>query len=88
MEIISRLVLVAALSLAWAAGCASQSAEMVQPPATSHMKSTVGTSDELSPLAPPEARNVRKVGNHWQCEVKGQEMRFNPATSLWENMLK
>ncbi len=88
METMTRIVLVAALSITLAGGCASHSTEIVQPPATSHMKSAVGTSDELSPLAPPEARNVRKVGNQWQCEVKGQEMRFNPATSLWENMLK
>ena len=57
---------------------------IVQPPKTSYMQSTVGTPDELSPLAPAEARNVRKVGNQWTCEVNGQPMVYNEAASLWE----
>jgi hypothetical protein len=57
---------------------------IVQPPKTSYMQSTVGTPDELSPLAPAEARNVRKVGNQWTCEVNGQPMVYNEGTSSWE----
>ena len=55
-----------------------------QPPRTSYMRSTVGTPDELSPLAPAEARKVRKVGNQWTCEINGQPMVYNDAASRWE----
>jgi len=55
-----------------------------QPPKTSYMRSTVGTPDELSPLAPAEARKVRKVGNQWTCEINGQPMVYNEAASRWE----
>jgi hypothetical protein len=55
-----------------------------QPPMTSYMKSAVGTPDELSPIAPAEAKNVKKVGNRWTCEINGQYMVFNDATSRWE----
>jgi hypothetical protein len=69
-------------------GCASSSKEIIQPPQTSHMKATVGTPDELSPLAPPEARNVRKVGNQWQCEVGGKTMIYDNAKACWEPQKK
>jgi hypothetical protein len=85
---LSGLVLVASLFMVLATGCASSSENLEQPPTTSYMKSAVGTPNELSPLAPPEAKNIRKVGNQWQCEVNGQEMRYNPATAQWENMQK
>jgi hypothetical protein len=62
-------------------GCAS--APLEQPPATSYMKSTVGTADELSPQAPGEARNIRKVGNQWTCEVQGKTMVYDEATRSW-----
>ncbi|HZK13017.1 MAG TPA: hypothetical protein VFC55_00750 [Desulfobaccales bacterium] len=55
-----------------------------QPPKTSYMQSTVGTPDELSPLAPGEARKVCKVGNQWTCEINGQPMVYNEAASRWE----
>ena len=55
-----------------------------QPPKTSYMRSTVGTPDELSPLATGEARKVRKVGNQWTCEINGQPMVYNEAASRWE----
>jgi len=51
---------------------------------TSHMKSAVGTPDELSPIAPAEARNVRKVGNQWMCDLNGQVMVYNSASGQWE----
>ena len=55
-----------------------------QPPKTSYMQSTVGTPNELSPLAPAEARNVCKVGNQWTCEINGQPMVYNEGASRWE----
>jgi hypothetical protein len=57
---------------------------IVQPPMTSYMRSAVGTPDELSPLAPAEARNVRKVGNQWTCDLNGQVMIYNAVTTRWE----
>jgi hypothetical protein len=79
--------------LAWIAGVAAllvlagsgfAASEIVQPPQTPYMRSTVGTPDELSPLAPAEARKVCKVGNQWTCEVNGQPLVYNEATSRWE----
>ena len=55
-----------------------------QPPRTSYMQSRVGTPDELSPIAPAEAKKVCKVGNQWTCEINGQPMVYNEATSRWE----
>ena len=63
-------------------GCASP--PLAQPPETSHMKQSVGTPDELSPLAPPEARNVRKVGDHWLCDLNGRVMVYDKVTSSWQ----
>ncbi len=54
------------------------------PPATDYMKGAVGTPDELSPIAPAEARNIRKIGNRWTCEVHGQVMIYNAGTDRWE----
>ncbi len=55
-----------------------------QPPPTSYMRSMVGTPDELSPLAPAEARNIHKEGSKWTCELNGQVMIYNEATSSWD----
>lgn len=55
-----------------------------QPPKTSYMQSVVGTPDELSPLAPADAKKMRKVDNQWTCEVNGQPMVYNEAASRWE----
>ena len=87
-RILSGLALVTSMFMILAAGCASSSQNLEQPPKTSYMKSAVGTSNELSPMAPPEAKNIRKVGNQWQCEINGQEMKYNPAAGLWENIRK
>ena len=73
---------VAALLILWGSGFAASQIE--QTPMTSYMRSTVGTPDELSPLAPAEARKVRKVGNQWTCEINGQPMVYNEAASRWE----
>ena len=85
---LSVLAPVTLMFMVLASGCSSSSQQLQQPAMTSHMKSAVGTSDELSPMAPPEAKNIRKVGNQWQCEISGQKMRYNPATAQWENMMK
>jgi hypothetical protein len=55
-----------------------------QLPMTPYMRSAVGTPNELSPVAPEEARKVRKVGNQWTCEINGQPMVYNDAASRWE----
>jgi hypothetical protein len=79
--------------LAWMAGLAAllilsgsalAASEIMQPQQTPYMRSTVGTPDELSPLAPADARKVRKVGNQWTCEINGQPMVYNEAASRWE----
>jgi hypothetical protein len=54
-----------------------------QVPMTSYMRSQVGTLNELSPLAPPQASNVRKVGGQWLCDINGQTMVFDAGTSCW-----
>jgi hypothetical protein len=87
-RILSGLALVIFMFMIVASGCGSATQPPQQKPMTSHMKSAVGTSDELSPMTPPEAKNVRKVGNQWQCEINGKEMKYNPATAQWENMVK
>jgi hypothetical protein len=58
--------------------------DIVQPPQTPYMRSTVGTPDELSPLAPAEARQVKKMGDKWTCILNGQLMVYNEAASRWE----
>jgi hypothetical protein len=55
-----------------------------QPPKTPYMQSREGTPDELSPIAPAEAKKVCKVGNQWTCEINGQPMVYNEAASRWE----
>ena len=51
-----------------------------QVPMTDYMRSRIGTPDELSPLAPPQAKNVHKVGDHWTCELNWQTYIFNGAS--------
>lgn len=81
---VTRLVLAAALLIMLGSGCASSSSQIQQPTPTTYTRSTVGTPDELSPLAPGEAQNIRKVGGQWVCEVKGRTMIYNNATGSWE----
>ena len=59
-----------------------------QPPMTDYMRSQIGTPNELSPIAPAEARNVRKDGNRWRCDLNGQGMIFNDASACWEPQAK
>ena len=85
---LSRMAVAASLLLILTSGCASSEAPLTQPPKTSYMKSAVGTPDELSPLAPLEARNVRKVGNQWVCDVNGRTMIYNEAAACWQPQKK
>ena len=90
------MAVVASLLFILASGCASSSLEpssskaqssvisIEQPPMTTYMRSQIGTPNELSPIAPAEARNVRKVGNRWMCDLNGQAMVYNDATARWE----
>ena len=86
---LSGMAFAASMLIILASGCASSSSSsspssFEQSPMTSHMKSRVGTPDELSPIAPVEVRNVRKVGNQWMCEINGQVMIYNDASGQWE----
>ena len=72
---LSRMAVAALLLFVFAGGCASS--PLPQPKTTAYMQSAVGTPNELSPLAPPEGRNVRKVGNNWLCEVNGRTMVYD-----------
>ena len=78
---LSGMAVAAAMLMLLAGGCAST---LEQPAPTSQMKSAVGTSDELSPVAPGEAKNMRKVGNQWMCDMNGQVMVYNGASEKWE----
>jgi hypothetical protein len=49
---------------------------------------TLGTPDELSPLAPVGGKNVRKVGNQWTCEQNGRVMIYNDAATSWQPQTK
>ena len=73
-----------AASSASSSSAASSSVAIKQPPMTSYMSSQVGTPNELSPIAPPEARDVRKVGDQWMCVINGRNMIFNDASACWE----
>jgi hypothetical protein len=89
-----------AVALSWltitVAGCASSPAAPIaspaqsaalrleQPAMTAYMRSRVGTPDELSPLAPAEAKSVHKVGDQWVCELNGKTMVYNSASACWE----
>jgi hypothetical protein len=55
-----------------------------QDPMTGYMRSQEGTPNELSPIAPHGARNVRKAGNYWLCDMNGQTLVFNSTSSRWE----
>jgi len=82
------MALAASLFLVLTSGCASSEAPLVQPAKTSYMQSAVGTPNELSPLAPPEARNIRKVGQQWLCEVNGRTMIYSDAAACWQPQQK
>jgi hypothetical protein len=89
------LATAASLLIIAAGGCTSSSVapsspartsttQLEQPGTTDYMRSRVGTPDELSPLAPAEARNVHKAGKQWICEINGRIMVYNEASARWE----
>ena len=90
------MALAASMLIILANGCASSSVtpssstaqssvvSIDQPLMTDYIRSQIGTSNELSPVAPSQARNIRKVGNHWLCDLNGKEMIFNDASACWE----
>ena len=77
------MAVVASLLTILGSGCTSSSGYK-NPDVEATKQRTQGTPDELSPLAPAEARKVCKVGNQWTCEINGQPMDYNEATSRWE----
>lgn len=64
-------------------GCASSSTH-TNPEVEATKQRTLGTPDELSPLAPVGGKNLRKVGNQWTCEQNGRLMIYNDAASVWQ----
>jgi hypothetical protein len=97
---LSGMAVAASMLIIWASGCASSAVapasskttsgviSLEQPPMTEYMRSQIGTPNELSPIAPAEARNVRQEGNRWRCDLKGQGMVFNEASACWEPQTK
>jgi hypothetical protein len=93
---LARIAVIASLLVFWGSGCASSPAEqpstqmqaassgiyVEQVPMTNYMRSQVGTPNELSPLAPAQAKNIRKVGGQWFCDMNGQVYVFD-GVSRW-----
>jgi hypothetical protein len=77
------LAVVVSLSLMLGIGCASSSGYK-NPDVEATKQRTAGTGDELSPLAPVGAVNVKRVGNQWTCEQNGRTMIYNDAASCWQ----
>ena len=77
------LAAAASLLLLWGIGCASPTGYK-NPEVETTKQRTAGTADELSPVAPVGATNVKKVGNQWTCEQNGRTMIYNDAASKWE----
>ena len=80
---IAGLGVVVSLSLLLGIGCASSSGYK-NPDVEATKQRTAGTADELSPLAPVGATNVKRVGNQWTCEQNGRIMIYNDAASCWQ----
>jgi hypothetical protein len=85
---LAKMAVVISLLILLGSGCASSPSTIKQPAPTSYTSSTVGTANELSPVAPGESRNIRKVGGHWLCEVNGKTMVYNDAAACWEPQQK
>jgi len=77
------MAVVASLLTILGSGCGSPQAYK-NPDVETTKQRTLGTPDELSPLAPMGGQNVRKVGNQWTCEQNGRVMIYNDAASRWE----
>jgi len=81
------LVAVASLLAILGVGCAPASSYK-NPDVEATKQRTLGTADELSPLAPVGGEKVRKVGNQWTCEVNGRTMIYDDAASCWQPKVK
>jgi hypothetical protein len=81
------LAVAVSLSLLLGFGCAPASGYK-NPDVEATKQKTAGTSDELSPLAPVGATNVKRVGNQWTCEQNGRVMIYNEAASCWQPQQK
>ena len=77
------LAVAALLLLFLGSGCGTSSVYK-NPDVETTKQRTAGTSDELSPLAPVGAKNVKKVGNQWTCEQNGRVMIYDDAASCWQ----
>jgi hypothetical protein len=75
---------VAALLLFFLGSGCGTSSVYKNPDVETTKQRTAGTSDELSPLAPVGATNVKRVGNKWTCEQNGQVMIYDDAASRWQ----
>jgi hypothetical protein len=95
-QLLARIAVIASLLIFGGSGCASSGVAQTSPqvqatgsgihveqvPMTPYMRSQVGTPNELSPLAPAQARNIRKVGGRWLCDMNGQVYVFD-GVSTW-----
>lgn len=81
------MAVLASLLTILANGCAP-AAPYKNPEVEAQKQRTLGTADELSPLAPVGGKNVRKVGNQWTCEQDGKVMIYNDAASCWQPQAK
>ena len=77
------LAVASLLLLFLGSGCATSSGYK-NPDVETTKQRTAGTSDELSPLAPVGATNVKRVGNQWTCEQNGRVMIYDDAASCWQ----
>jgi uncharacterized lipoprotein len=77
------LAVAALLLLFLGSGCGTSSGYK-NPDVEATKQRTAGTSDELSPMAPVGATNVKRVGNQWTCEQNGRVMIYDDAASGWQ----
>ena len=80
---LTRMAVAASLLTILGSGCGSSSAYK-NPDVEATKQRTLGTTDELSPVAPVGGQKVRKVGNQWTCEQNGRVMIYNDAASCWQ----
>jgi hypothetical protein len=81
-------MMVAALLLVFLGGGCASSSGYKNPDVEATTKATAGTPNELSPVAPVGATNVKKVGNQWTCEQNGRTMVYDDAASCWQPKAK
>jgi hypothetical protein len=80
---LARTAMAAALVIGLGGGCAPASGYK-NPEVEATDQRTRGTVDELSPLAPAGASNVKRVGNQWTCMQNGRMMIYDDAASCWK----